>query len=498
MASKPGEAVLLYQSAAKIQPRRADGRYARLRIAAMLALLGVYYGIPWLQWQGHPAVLLDLPHRRFQILSLTLVPQDLLLLAGLLLIAALTLFFFTSLAGRLWCGYACPQTVWTEAFIWIEDLCEGDRYARIKLDRAQWTAHKLLRRGGRHLLWIAFALFTGLSFVAYFMPARELFPAAFQFQLGGWASFWVLFYGFATWGNAGFMREQVCKYMCPYARFQSAMFDRDTLIIGYDEQRGEPRKSLAKKLAAAQQPSEAALLAGELAPNPAPAIRLGDCTDCTLCVQVCPTSIDIRKGLQYECIACAACIDACDTVMDSIGKPRGLIRYTSARADAEPGSHAKLLRPRTLGYGLVWLAACAGFGMVLLTHSTLRFDVLRDRHALFRERADGAIENLYTLKVTNTDAQPHRYQVSARFADGTALHAEPDRLTIAAGQTSATTITLSTPPRGDNAPPLPEVEAVVVELQDEADATMIRRRNARFLTGSRENQEHEEERHGTH
>ena len=448
--------VLMYASAAKIQPRQARGRYARLRVVAMVALLGLYYVLPWLQWHGRPLILFDLPQRRFHLFSLTLVPQDLLLLALLLLLAALTLFFTTSLAGRLWCGYACPQTVWTEAFLWIERFCEGDRHARLKLDAAPRAPRTLLRRGGKHVLWAGFALFTGLSFVAYFVPARTLFPAALGFSLGGWSLFWVLFYGLATWGNAGFMREQVCKYMCPYARFQSAMFDRDTLIIGYDEARGEPRKRLARG-------------SGRSA---------GDCTDCSLCVQVCPVGIDVRDGLQYECIACAACIDACDSVMVSVGKPAGLIRYTSANHEA--GLGFRLWRPRTIGYGLVWLAASAAFLSLLLTHALLRFDVLRDRHALYRELASGAIENVYQLKVTNDDERVHAYTVSARFADGTPLAVEPAQLVREPGETAATTVTLrSAQGRG-----LPMVEHVLIELQ-QADAPATRaQRSARFLTGA--------------
>jgi cytochrome c oxidase accessory protein FixG len=462
------EAVMLYQSAAKIYPRQAKGRFARLRVLAMLALLGLYYLLPWLSWNGQPLVHFDLPHRRFEIFTLTLVPQDLLLLALMLLMAALTLFFFTSLAGRLWCGYACPQTVWTEAFLWMEQLCEGDRYDRIKLDRSRWNANKVLRKSAKHLLWGTFSLFTGLTFVSYFTPARELFPAALHFELGGWPLFWSLFYGFATWGNAGFMREQVCKYMCPYARFQSAMFDQDTLIIAYDDKRGEPRKSVARK---SGQPA-------------------ADCVDCSLCVQVCPMGIDIRNGLQYECIACAACVDVCDTVMDSVHKPRGLIRYTSAKHDRGQPFH--ILRPRTIGYGLVWLAACGGFLFLLLNHSTLRFDLLRDRHTLYRELADGAIENVYTLKATNADHVAHHYAISAHFADGTALEAVPDTIERDAGASGATTLSLRTPPRGDDAPRLPVVESVIVELRDTDGAGISRTRNARFLTGSREHHEQEE------
>ncbi len=455
----PSEQVLLYHSAAKIQPRSIWDRYAKLRVGAMLALLGLYYGLPWIYLSGHPAVWFDLPARRFHIFTLTLVPQDLILLTGLLLIAALTLFFFTTLGGRLWCGYACPQTVWTEAFLWMEQLCEGDRYDRMKLDRSPLNTNKLLRRGAKHVLWIVFALCTGITFVAYFIPARELFGSIVQGDVDGWPVFWAIFYGFATWGNAGFMREQVCKYMCPYARFQSAMFDRDTLIIAYDEKRGEPRKTTAKK-------------EGKAA---------GDCIDCSMCVQVCPVGIDIRKGLQYECIACAACVDACNTVMDSVDKPRGLIRYTSANHDVS--GKFRMLRPRAIGYGVVWTLAIVGFLILLAHHTLVRVDVLRDRHALYREHADGAIENIYTLKVTNEDSNPHRFIIKAHFGDGTRLIAAPSSFDVQPSETTATTVSLSTPPRAAGATPLPMIEAVSIELEAEDDSHIEYTRAARFLTG---------------
>jgi cytochrome c oxidase accessory protein FixG len=483
-APAPGVEVLLYQSAARIQSRQAKGIFANLRVIAMLALLGLYYLLPWLSWNGRPLVHFDLPNRRFDIFTITLVPQDLPLLAVTLLTAALTLFLFTSLAGRLWCGYACPQTVWTEAFIWMEQLCEGDRYDRIKLDRSAWNGSKILRRGSKHALWLVFSMLTGLTFVSYFIPARELYPAAANFELSGWSLFWSLFYGFATWGNAGFMREQVCKYMCPYARFQSAMFDRDTLIISYDARRGEPRKSKMKKLM--REPGPAASLSGEvdsLSPSAATiALKAGDCIDCSLCVQVCPMGIDIRNGLQYECIACAACIDACNTVMDSVNKPRELIRYSTARKD-NSGEAARILRGRTIGYGVVWLAACSTLLILLLTHSSLRFDVLRDRHTLYREMADGSIENVYTIKLTNSDRSPHRYRIHAEFADGTPLQAEPEQIEDAAEETESATIALRTP----TTPPAAGwkmVEPVTVELVDEDNPGLSRKRGARFLTGA--------------
>lgn len=446
--------VFLYQQEPKVYPRRADGRYARLRIVAMLLLLGFYYAVPWIQISGTPLVWFDLPHRRFHVFTLTLAPQDLIYLTWLLLIAALTLFFFTALGGRLWCGYACPQTVWTEAFLWMEHFTEGDRHARMKLDRAPWGAEKIVRKGSKHLLWLLFALFTGLTFVAYFIPARQLFPQAIAGDLGGWPLFWTLFYGFATWGNAGFLREQVCKYMCPYARFQSVMFDKDTLIIAYDERRGEPRKSVAKQLG----------------------VSPASCVDCSLCVQVCPTGIDIRKGLQHECIACAACIDVCNDVMDAVAQPRGLIRYTSAHRDE--GRGFKLLRPRTLAYGLIWAGLCAGFVVALMLRMPLEFDVIRDRHALYRELGGGEIENLYTLKLANQDSNGHSFVLRVQSEDGATYRLEPERLTLAAGESRSLTLSVRRAGGGAGG-----IHPLTLELAADDGSGLHRQRKTSFITG---------------
>lgn len=388
----------LYEADPKIQARSVKGRYANLRIIAVFLLLGLFYGLPWLSWNGMPLVLFDLPARRFHLFGLTLVPQDLFLLTGLLILAAMTLFLFTTLAGRLWCGYACPQTVWTEVFMWMEAAVEGDRRQRQKLDRSPWNGHKIARRGTKHLLWLLFALWTGFSFVGFFVPIQQLWADLLAWKLTGWSMFWILFYGFATWGNAGFMREQVCRYMCPYARFQSAMFDRDTLIIAYDPKRGEPRKMPARE----QREQDIK--------------ELGDCIDCTLCVQVCPTGIDIRDGLQYECIACAACVDACDHVMEQVNKPKGLIHYTTARKDAGGSFH--FLRPRVIGYGLVWMVIAGALISAIVLRAPLQLDVLRDRHTLVRELASGEIENIYTLKLTNKTSQIQTVHVSVSSPDG--------------------------------------------------------------------------------
>jgi len=396
----------LYAAHQKVYPREVTGRFARLRLIAMIALLGLFYSMPWARWNGHQALLFDLPARKFYVLGLTFFPQDFFLLTWLLIIAALSLFFFTAVAGRLWCGYACPQTVWTLIFMWMERLAEGNRSQRMKLDRAPWTLQKVARKAAKQSMWIPFALFTGYTFVGYFTPIHELTASVLDRSLGGWETFWVLFYGFATYGNAGYMREQVCKYMCPYARFQGAMFDRDSLVIAYDAVRGEPRGSRPRGI----DPS---------------ARNLGSCIDCNICVQVCPTGIDIRKGLQLECIACAACIDACDDVMDQMKYPHGLIRYTTQNAtDKRP---TRVLRPRTLIYGALLSLLVIGFGISVALRQLVELDVLRDRNALYRTLDDGRIENVYTLRVINKDADAHRLKLSVvGLPQGSQLDADTD------------------------------------------------------------------------
>ncbi|MEJ2384828.1 MAG: cytochrome c oxidase accessory protein CcoG [Xanthomonadales bacterium] len=413
----------LYRKEPKIYPRQVKGRFARLRVIAVWALLGLYYVLPWINIGGKQSVLFDLPARKFYIFGLTFWPQDFVYLALLLITAGLSLFFFTALAGRLWCGYACPQTVWTETFIWIERLIEGDRAKRMKLDKAPWSVDKVVRKGGKQIVWILFAAWTGFTFVGFFSPIRELGYHVVSLSLGPWETFWIIFYSVATYGNAGFLREQVCKYMCPYARFQSAMFDKDTLIISYDEGRGEPRGGRRKK-------------------DDKDALGLGDCINCTLCVQVCPTGIDIRDGLQYECIACAACIDVCDQVMDKMGYERGLVRYTTEHALKHNVAH--VIRPRIMVYGALLLVILAGTIWSMANRVPLRADLIRDRNALYRELPGDVIENVYTLKITNMDAAPHRYRLTA--VDDTQVEIDLDRpLDLAAEEVAGIIVRLRLP-----------------------------------------------------
>ena len=402
----------LYVAQEKIYPREVTGRFARLRVLSVWGLLGIYYLLPWFNWNDRQAVLFDLPARKFFIFGLVFWPQDFIFLALLLIIAALALFFFTAIGGRLWCGYACPQTVWTETFLWMERYAEGDRTARQRLDRGPWDANKLARKSAKQFMWVSFALWTGFTFVGFFSPIRTLGQGVMTLSLGPWETFWILFYAFATYGNAGYLREQVCKYMCPYARFQSAMFDKDTLIITYDGERGEPRGARKRNTNPREQ-------------------GLGDCIDCTWCVQVCPTGIDIRQGLQIECIACAACIDACDDVMDKMGSPRGLIRYTTEHAlHHEP---TRLLRPRVLIYGGLLGALVIGFVVAIALRSPVSLDVLRDRNTLYRLTDDGNVDNVYTLRILNKSESEQRFRIEAHGASALMLIPADREYRVASG-----------------------------------------------------------------
>lgn len=395
-----GDEKSLYQKRRKIFPKIVSGKFNNLRVLSAWLLLGIYYGVPWLTWNGQQAILFDLPARKFQIFGLTFWPQDFIFLSMLLIIAALALFFFTAVAGRLWCGYACPQTVWTEAFLWMERLVEGDRNKQMKLDKEPWSFRKFRLRFTKHVLWIVFALFTGYTFVGYFTPIHDLTDSLWTLSFSGWEWFWILFYSFATWGNAGMLREQVCIYMCPYARFQSSMFDKDTLIIAYDEKRGEDRGARKKSLSKEEYQSEG----------------LGDCIDCMQCVHVCPTGIDIRDGLQYECIACAACIDACNDVMDKMGYEQNLIRYTSETHDA--GGKLNPFRPKTVGYGIALAVISAAFVLSVWMRTPLELDIIKDRNRLYLTNSEGFIVNIYKLRILNKDQHVHTYAISASGFDG--------------------------------------------------------------------------------
>ncbi|WP_286974839.1 cytochrome c oxidase accessory protein CcoG [Pseudomonas sp.] len=373
-----------------IHTRSFTGLYRSLRLYGAGALFVLYFGTAWLNWNGRQAVLWDLGKSQFHIFGATFWPQDFVLLSAILIIAAFGLFFITVFAGRVWCGYTCPQSVWTWVFMRIEHFTEGERHQRIKLDNAPWSINKLLRRTSKHGLWLGVSLLTALAFVGYFTPIRALSHDLISFNLSTSESVWLFLFTAATYLNAGWLREKVCRDMCPYSRFQSVMFDSDTLLVTYDGRRGENRGARKKEINAK-------------------AAGLGDCIDCTVCVQVCPTGIDIRDGLQLDCISCGACIDACDSVMDKMGYARGLIRYTSERALA--GGQTRFLRPRLVAYAATLLVMFGAFAWGLEQRDLIALDVHKDR-GLFRENSQGQIENIYVLKVINKTQQARDYAIA--------------------------------------------------------------------------------------
>jgi len=398
----------LYESTEKIYPRSVSGFFTQWRWVMIWLTQLFFYGIPWLEWGHRQALLFDLEAKRFYIFKLVLYPQDLIYLTAILIISALSLFLFTAIAGRLWCGYTCPQTVYTEIFLWIERKIEGDRATRMKLDATGISSRKFNRKIVKHFSWITFALWTGFTFVGYFTPIRELAHAIINMNLGPWETFWVCFYGLATYGNAGFMREQVCKYMCPYARFQSSMFDDDTLIVTYNEARGEPRGGRSRKSKDTK--------------------AMGSCIDCSLCVQVCPTGIDIRNGLQYECIGCGACADMCDTVMDKMGYERGLVKYSTQNALTNNWSHQqmfkRIVRPRVLIYSAVLLLLITGLLASLWFRIPFKVDIMRDSAVMGRLTNDGMLENVYRMQIMNGTEDAQHYRISVTGLKGLEIDAK--------------------------------------------------------------------------
>ncbi|MFP6789736.1 MAG: cytochrome c oxidase accessory protein CcoG [Thalassolituus sp.] len=380
----------MYKKREKIYVRAISGVFQKIRSWSLWALMLGYFGTAWLNWGDRQAILFDLPERKFHILGMTFWPQDFVLLSSILIICAFGLFTITNLAGRIWCGYTCPQSAWSFIFMWIEERTEGSRNARMKLDKEPMSATKFRKKALKHIGWIVVAVWTGVTFVGYFTPIRELVPDFFTLNINGWALFWILFFGIATYINAGWMREQVCIYMCPYARFQSVMYDNDTLAVSYDYNRGEPRGKRSKKVE-----------------NQEEQAKLGDCVDCSLCVQVCPVGIDIRDGLQYQCIGCALCIDACDSIMEKLDKPKGLIRYTTE--NNLEGKQTHIMRPRLFGYAAVLITMMGALTYTIATRTPFQLDIERDRGQLYQLTANDTVRNSYTLKMINMAQAPHTY-----------------------------------------------------------------------------------------
>lgn len=450
-----------YRKKGKVHAKTISGRYNNLRWAMVWLTQIIFYGACWLSWHtpsgdSRQAILFDIGERKLYFFGLVLWPQDALLLAFVLIIAAIALFFATALAGRVFCGFACPQTVYTSIFVWIERKIEGDHLDRLRLDQGPWTARKVALKSAKHLVWAIFALWTGITFVGYFIPIKDLLPLTTGFELGPWASFWLVFYALFTYVQAGLAREAVCQHMCPYSRFQSAMIDFDTKTVTYDQQRGEPRGVRRKD----------------------DNVK-GDCVDCGICVQVCPTGIDIRDGLQYECINCGLCIDGCDEVMDKVGSPRGLIRFMSENdaaaqaATAQGATQGTKLpkpwwsRPRTLVYVSLLLVCTLLSAFMLATRSTLRVEVLRDRGALLQETAEGRIENSYTVKLINMDESDRQFDIRVSGLPGLSIEGK-HHFKVAASSVHNASLTLSVPYDGS----LKGVQSIVFEAVASDDATL--------------------------
>ena len=446
----------LYAKREKIHARAITGLFQNIRLVTLYLTMAVFFLLPWIDWEGRQAVLFDLSNRHFYIFWWTFLPEDFFFLSWLFIIAAFALFAVTVLAGRVWCGYACPQTVWTKVFMWIEEVAEGNRNARLRLDKAPMSLRKFIKRIIKHSGWAVVSIGTGIAFIGYFTPMRDLWEQFTTLSMDPWMLFWMLFFAGATYLNAGWMREQVCLHICPYGRFQSVMFDRDTLIISYDNYRGDPRGSRGR-----HQSSEE--------------VGLGDCIDCKLCVQVCPTGIDIRDGLQYECISCGLCIDACNTVMEKMHYPVGLISFTTENT-LEKGTKFAVLRPRLLAYFAVLVLMCSVFVYEISSRIALEVDVVRDRSMLYRVTQDGFVENSYKLKINNMDQRDHHYSISVTSDQGLVYRGQSE-VGVAEGEVVEMLVRLLLP--------LDQIEKANVEVEfivtATTDAALQNSEKSRFI-----------------
>ena len=387
----------LFEAHKKVYPAKVKGFFRKLKWSLLVLFLSIYYALPLARWErglGAPdqAVLIDVSERKFYFFFIEVWPQEVYYFTAILLCAALGLFFITSLLGRVWCGYACPQTVWTDLFILVERWVEGDRLKRLKLDQAPWTFSKLFKKAFKHSLWILIGICTGGALVLYFQDAPTFFNNLLELNIGGASLFWICFLTLSTYIMAGFAREHVCTYMCPYARFQGAMFDDHSLIVSYDEKRGEPRGKAGS--------------------------TEGDCVDCGRCVAVCPTGIDIRNGQQYQCINCALCVDACNAIMAKLKRPLGLIRYNTFHNEVPANvgfkffKYVNILRPRIIGYVTVLVLVGTVTLYNLINRPLMDLNIVRDRNPLFIPLADGSIRNAYTIRLVNKTWSPQTYTLT--------------------------------------------------------------------------------------
>lgn len=449
----------LYVAREKIQVREIHGLFQKIRSYSLWGLMALFFATPWLTWDDRQAVLWDLPARQFHIFGITFWPQDFFLLSGLLIIAAYGLFTITNLAGRVWCGYTCPQSSWSFVFMWIEEKIEGTRNQRIKMDKAEMSKEKFIRRSAKHIAWLLLALATAVTFIGYFSPIRELVPNLVTFALNSWEIFWIGFFTLATYLNAGWLREQVCIHMCPYARFQSVMFDQDTLIVSYDEKRGEGEKGRGPRKKGVDPQAEG----------------LGDCIDCSLCVQVCPTGIDIRDGLQYQCIGCALCVDACDSIMDKMGYERGLVRYTTEHE--LQGGKTNFFRPRLIGYATVLLIMMSALVYAMASRTAVEVDVIRDRGALYQITPNDTVSNAYTLEMMNMSQHEHSYRVKVIGLPSSFTSDIPELITLESNELRAFPISIEVDP-ADLAVSKSNIKFVVY---DEATQEEVSSEESRFI-----------------
>lgn len=413
-----------YKSQTSVYVREQKGYYQKIRRYISWLLMFLFIALPFVQYNGQQAMLLDVVKQEFRIFNLTFWPQDFILLAGIFMVAAFALFFITTWLGRVWCGYVCPQTIWTLAYVWVEHRIEGTRNKRMALDRAPWSLNKISKKLLKHLIWLFMSLFTATTFISYFVPVSELYTTMVAFNWSGVVTFWVLFFALATYANAGWMREHVCIHLCPYSRFQSAMFDKNTLLVAYDANRGENRAPRKRK-------------------DDAKALGLGDCVDCNLCVDVCPAGIDIRNGIQYECINCGLCIDACDETMDKFNYPKGLISYTSEQQLA--GKETKRFNLKLVSYGTLSILFTVLLGFWISDRVPLEANIIRDRNALYRVNYEGIVENTYTLKILNKSQIPLHFDIDVTdVADLLDSNLQlPKKILVAAGVMQEVPVTLA-------------------------------------------------------
>lgn len=454
----PDEIKPVYGPKEKIQVREIQGLFQKIRSYTLWGLMILFFATSWLNWGDRQAILFDLPARQFHFFGITFWPQDFFLLSGLLIIAAYGLFTVTNLAGRIWCGYTCPQSSWSFVFMWIEEKTEGTRNKRIKMDKAPMSLSKFIRRGAKHTLWFLLALATGLTFIGYFSPIRDLVQNSLTFNLNSWEFFWLGFFTLATYLNAGWLREQVCIHMCPYARFQSVMFDQDTLIVSYDTQRGEGEKGRGPRKKNTDYKADG----------------LGDCIDCSLCVQVCPTGIDIRDGLQYQCIGCALCIDACDSIMDKMGYEPGLVRYTTEHE--LQGGKTHIMRPRLIGYAAVFSIMVLGLIYFMVSRTAFELDISRDRGSLYQITPNDTVQNSYTIDMMNMTQNEKNYRIEIEGLNEI-ITDTPSQVTLHSNELRSYSVTIEVAPEHLTQSKT-NIEFIVYENESQQEVT---REESRFI-----------------